>query len=152
MKSSSPIDECDLSSEQTKIPFLLRISHAQCFWRKDENGKNLPPWCLPNVRLFTWRVFFANSPLKPCNKSTRVNSSRNPNKSLNLPVLKDFVKFTWMHFSRLWYSHENSGYRWMLKKMGYIDQKSSSEPLWWTRRCNCSLEHALVKAFKCKYM
>mgnify|MGYP003688703483 CR=1 FL=1 len=51
------------------------------------------------------RVVFliANSTLKPCIKSMRANSSCNPNKNLNLPVLQDFVMnaiFTPLIFSQ----------------------------------------------------
>ena len=42
----------------------------------------------------------------------RINISWNRSKSLNLPDLQETVKFTRMHFSRLWYSHEHSG-KWM---------------------------------------
>ena len=43
------------------------------------------------IRLFTRHFFSANSILKPCIKSTRINISRNHSKSLNLPDLQDTV-------------------------------------------------------------
>ena len=46
---------------------------------------------IPYIRLFTRHVFSANSTLKPCIKSTRINTSRNHSKSLNLPDLQETV-------------------------------------------------------------
>ena len=67
---------------------------------------------IPYIRLFTYHVFSANSILKPWIKSTRIDISRNNSKSLNLPDLEETVKFTRMHFSRVWYSCEHS-WKWM---------------------------------------
>ena len=62
---------------------------------------------IPYIRLSTRHVLSAKSILKPRIKSTRINISQNHSKSLYL-----LVKFTQMHFSRLFYSREHSG-KWM---------------------------------------
>ena len=68
---------------------------------------------LPYIKLFTRHVFSANSTLKQCIKSTRINISRNHSKSLNLPDLQETVSnLRKCIFSRLWYSREQSG-KWM---------------------------------------
>ena len=67
---------------------------------------------IPYIRLFTRHIFPAISTLKPCIKSTRRNISRNSCESFNLIDLQGCIKFTRMHFSRLWYSREHRG-KWM---------------------------------------
>ena len=71
---------------------------------------------IPYIRLFTRHVFSANSNLKHCIKSTRMNISRKHSKSLNLPDLQDTVSnlreciFTTLIFSRKWMHAENTWY------------------------------------------
>ena len=90
---------------------------TQNFLKEDLKTVNIP-----FLGLFKRHAFSANSTLKPCLKSTRMNIFT---KSWYQPqstwLARDCDKFTRMHFSQLWYCREHSGI-WMHAEM-YMNYK-----------------------------
>ena len=80
---------------------------------------------ISSIRLFMHHVLSANSSLKSCIKSTRVNFSWNPCERFHLLYLEECVKFTLLQISWLWYSREHSGKCMHTKKPWYINSYCS---------------------------
>ena len=115
---------------------------------------------IPYIRLSMHHGFSANSTQKQCIKSMRINISQNPSETFNLPDLQDCVKFTRMHFSRLWYSHEHGGLwmhtektdiRYTLKTLVSPFPNSGKVPFYGscllTSTCKCLIPPFKVNAF-----
>ena len=129
----------------TIILFNLSIDISQI--QKNEMWKTGLWWEIPYIRLLTRHVLSANSSLKSCIKSTRVNFSRNPSESFK-------IYFICMIVSNLrdWIFHDfdtlgNSG-KWMHAEKTWCTVFRMTRYLWFSLKFSCwqievSLEYFL---------